>query len=175
MNNTLIKLNVLVLLGIAIVSCSSKSEKKGDFMEVEKFANQFISEYLERKYMFSEEKEMKDIEKRYFDDDTTIDPGGDLASNPYIYVSNGFEIKNVNLEETFYGVNLEFKIIEECKINKDNVINLSCAKVSKIKKSRMGIRKTEQGLKVDFDFDMMIVGPKLFESYVKRNAYKITR
>ncbi|UPY77311.1 hypothetical protein FH581_000195 [Leptospira weilii] len=172
MNKVLVKLNVLILLGLIIVSCSSKTEKKEDLKKIEEFANKFISLYLERRYMFSDNFEMKEIEKKYFDDETVISPIGDL-DNPYIYVAKDFKIANVGLEEGFYGVSIEFKIIEECKIDKDKITDIYCAKVDKFKKSRMGVRKMEQDLKVDFDFNSRIVGAKLFNSYVKKRNYTV--
>ncbi|WP_078130683.1 hypothetical protein [Leptospira alexanderi] len=172
MNKVLVKLNVLILFGLMIVSCSSNTEKKEDLKKIEEFANKFIAVYLERRYMFSDNSEMKEIEKKYFDDDTVISPIGDL-DNPYIYIAKNFKIANVDLEEGFYGVSIEFKIIEECRIDKNKITDIHCVKVDNFKKSRMGVRKTEQDLKIDFDFNSRIVSEKLFNSYVKRENYTI--
>ncbi|EKR62790.1 MULTISPECIES: hypothetical protein [Leptospira] len=172
MNKILVSLNILILFGMSIASCSSKSESKEEFIKVEEFSKKFTSEYLERRYMFSEESEMKDIENKYFDDATTFDPIGDL-DNPYFYITKDFKIANVSLDEGFYSVRIEFKIIEECKIDKDKITDIHCSKVDKLEGSNLGVRKTEQGLKIDFDFNSRIVGAKLFNSYVKRENYTI--
>ncbi|EJP14852.1 hypothetical protein [Leptospira interrogans] len=173
-NNVLVKLNILILFGMSIVSCSNKSESKEKLIKIEEFSKKFISEYLEKRYMFSEASEMTEIEKKYFDDETVFDPIGDL-DNPYFYIAKDFKVANVSLDEGFYSVRIEFKIIEECKIDKDKITDIHCSKVDKSKKSNIGVKKTEQGLKIDFDFDSRIVGPKLFESYAKRNAYRVIR
>ncbi len=165
---------MLVLLGFVIVTCSSKTEKNEDLRKVEEFANKFISIYLEKRYMFSDNSEMKEIEKKYFDDETVISPIGDL-DNPYFYIAKDFKITDVGLEEGFYGVGIEFKIIEECKIDKNKITDIHCTKVDKLKKSRMGVRKTGQDLKIDFDFNSRIVGAKLFNSYVKKSNYTESR
>ncbi|OOV45513.1 hypothetical protein B1J93_04730 [Leptospira kirschneri serovar Pomona] len=174
MNKALVNLNILILFGMSIASCSSKSESKEELIKVEEFSKKFVSEYLERRYMFSEASEMTEIEKKYFDDETVFDPIGDL-DNPYFYIVKDFKIANVSLDEGFYSVRIEFKITEECKIDKDKITDIRCGKVDKSKKSNIGVKKTEQGLKIDFDFDSRIVGSKLFESYVKHNGYKVIR
>ncbi|RHX82918.1 hypothetical protein [Leptospira stimsonii] len=174
MNNALVKLNIQIVIGLILISCLSKQENKEEFLKVEEFAEKFISIYLEKKYMFSKDSEMKEIEDKYFDDKTVISPIGDL-DNPYFYISKNFKIVNVDLDEGFYGVSIEFKIIEECKIDKDKITNIYCTKVDKLKKSRMGVRRTEQGLKIDFDFNSRIVGAKLFANYLIRENYNVFR
>ncbi|EMG13446.1 hypothetical protein LEP1GSC151_5867 [Leptospira interrogans serovar Grippotyphosa str. LT2186] len=62
-NNVLVKLNILILFGMSIVSCSNKSESKEKLIKIEEFSKKFISEYLEKRYMFSEASEMTEIEK----------------------------------------------------------------------------------------------------------------
>lgn len=66
MNKVLVKLNVLILFGLIIVSCSSKVDNKEDLRKAEEFAKSFMSKYIDKRYMFSEDFEMKEIEKEFF-------------------------------------------------------------------------------------------------------------
>ncbi|ONF83451.1 hypothetical protein BWD13_18630 [Leptospira santarosai serovar Grippotyphosa] len=171
MNKVLVKLNILILLGAITVSCSSKVDNKEELMKVEEFAKSFVSKYIEKNYIFSERSEMKSIEKEYFDEVTMLDPGGDLTMNPYVYVTNGFKVKEVVFEDNIYWAHMEFKIIRKCKFEINNV--LRCVEVSNTEKSSVGVRSVDGNLKIAYDYPEKIVSEKLFNSYVKRANYTI--
>ncbi|WP_061206280.1 hypothetical protein [Leptospira santarosai] len=171
MNKVLVKLNVLILFGLIIVSCSSKVDNKEDLRKAEEFAKSFMSKYIDKRYMFSEDFEMKEIEKEFLDDETIISPLGDLTMNPYVYVTNGFKVKEVVFEDNIYWARMEFKIIRKCKFEINNV--LRCVEVSNTEKSSVGVRSVKDGFKISTDTTKKIVSEKLFNSYVKRANYTI--
>ncbi len=171
MNDILVKLNVLILFGLMIVSCSSKADSKEELMKVEEFAKSFVTKYIEKRYIFSEQSEVKGIEKEYFNDETMLDPGGDLTMNPYVYVTNGFKIKKSTFEKDHYAVGIDFGIIRKCKFEMNNI--LRCVEVKYTEESFVGVRSANGGLKIYYDFPEKIVSEKLFNSYVKRENYTI--
>ncbi|MBW9233927.1 hypothetical protein [Leptospira santarosai] len=140
-------------------------------MKVEEFAKSFVSKYIEKRYIFSERSEMKEIENEYFDDETMLDPGGDLTMNPYVYVTNGFKVKEVVFEDNIYWARMEFKIIKKCKFEINDI--LRCVEVSNTEKSSVGVRSVNDKLKIYYDYPEKIVSEKLFNSYVKRANYTI--
>ncbi|MBM2890555.1 hypothetical protein [Leptospira interrogans] len=142
---------VVVLLVMGEIQGKEEHEVKRDSKEynaVLNFTQKFINVYVERQYIYSDNKEMKDIEHEFFDEETIVGPPGDQDTGMKVYIINSFKIDKIIDEGDGYHVSVIFETLKKCNISMDKKI--VCKTYKNNEEVGLSIKKSGSNFKIKF-------------------------
>ncbi|MBM2890554.1 hypothetical protein I4Q48_19255 [Leptospira interrogans] len=147
--------------------------KSVESKKIVQYAEAFLKEYINTQYIFSEASEMKNIERKFFDEKTTIGPGGDVDTGFLIDVIENFRITEVVNLKSYYEIVVQFIVKKECRfIDKTKI---SCKSVNVKKDVALGVRKKGSEYVIDFVYSDALIKGQLLDTYAKRMKYQIVQ
>ncbi|RHX82836.1 hypothetical protein [Leptospira stimsonii] len=161
-----ISLLILGVLALGEIQGEEHTVKKGskEYNSVLNFAQRFINAYIEKQHIYSDNKDLKDLEHEFFDEETIVGPPGDQDTGIKIYIVNSFKIDEIIDEGDSYHVTVFFETSNKCNISMSK--RIICQVYKKHEEVGLSIKKSGSNYKIKF----VTIGGFLKENLLKKYA-----